>query len=326
VSIAVEAPRRAPRAAIATQLTRYSGLIALAALVVFFGIAVPDTFLTSLTFKSILGDQAIIGLVTLAALLPLVAGQIDLSVASVTGFSLCFTAWLQLHTGLPMAAIVFVALAACAGWGLLSALIVTRVGVDSFVATLGVGSVALGVTEAMTQGNTLTPGFPQGFADLGQGFVGPIPLTAVYLFAVALAFYFVLEWTPTGRRMLAVGGNPLAARLAGLRVAAIGATTLVVGALLAGLAGVVLAAKLGVATDSTAPGFLLPAIAAIFLGSTQLKLRVNVWGTLIAVYLLGTGTKGLQLMGASPWVNDFFNGAVLLVAVCLAVRKRAAKG
>jgi ribose transport system permease protein len=136
--------------------------------------------------------------------------------------------------------------------------------------------------------------------------------------------YVVLEHTPVGRRLLATGSNLSAARLAGLRVRRIQTASLVFSGAVAGLAGVLLSAKIGAATTETGPGYLLAAIAALFLGETQIRSRVNVWGTVLAVYLIGTGVKGLQLLGAAPWVNDFFNGCVLLLAVGLAARGRKA--
>jgi ribose transport system permease protein len=210
--------------------------------------------------------------------------------------------------------------------GLLTGLFVTRLGVNSLVATLGVSTVALGLARLVTGGNTLSGDWSGSFQELGQGYLWVIPLPAVYVFGLAVALYYVLEHTTAGRRILAVGGNPSASRLAGLRVHRIQTTTLVVSGAVASVAGVVLAAKIGSATTETGPGFLRAAIAALFLGETQLRSRVNVWGTVIAVFLIGTGIKGLQLLGAAPWVNDFFNGAVLLLAVGVAARARSKDG
>jgi ribose transport system permease protein len=139
----------------------------------------------------------------------------------------------------------------------------------------------------------------------------------VYVIAIAAVMYYVLYHTPMGRRLAATGGNPVAARLAGIRIRRLQVACLLVSALMAGFAGLVLATENGEATTATAPSLLLPAVAALFLGATQIKEGPNPWGTVLAVVLLGTGIKGLQLEGALPWLSDFFYGAVLLLAVSI---------
>jgi ribose transport system permease protein len=205
---------------------------------------------------------------------------------------------------------------------LASGLFVTRLGVNSLVTTLGVSTVCLGLAELISGGNTLIAQWAQSFQNLGQGYVGPFPAVALYVGVLATVMYVVIEHAPVGRRVLATGSNLAAARLAGLRVRRIQTSSLIVSGAVAGLAGVLLSAKIGAATTETGPGYLLQAIAALFLGETQIRSRVNVWGTVLAVFLIGTGVKGLQLLGAAPWVNDFFNGCVLLLAVGLAARGR----
>jgi ribose transport system permease protein len=136
-----------------------------------------------------------------------------------------------------------------------------------------------------------------------------------------------MEYTPVGRYLFAVGGNPQAARLAGLRVSRITFYSLVASGTISGFAGVLLLAQLRVASYDAGPPYLLPAFSAAFLGATQIKAgRVNVLGTLIAVYLLATGVNGLQLAGAPVYINTLFGGAALLVAVTLAVRTAKKRG
>jgi ribose transport system permease protein len=141
------------------------------------------------------------------------------------------------------------------------------------------------------------------------------------MLVLAAVIYIVIEYLPVGRYLYASGGNPLAARLAGVRVDRIVFGSLVASSLVAGFAGVVLAARIGTASPDIGPSYLLPAFSAVFLGSTQIKPgRVNVLGTLIAIYLLATGVKGLQLAGAPSYTNNLFNGAALIIAVALAAR------
>jgi ribose transport system permease protein len=315
---------KAPRTSLVERLRLHqlSGLYVWAAIAIYFSIAEPDIFPTSLTVKTILGDNAITGLLALGALLAFASGLIDLSFASIAGLGLTSATWLSIHSGLPGLTIALLMIVGGGCIGAISGLLITRLGLSSLVTTLAVSTVCLGLAEFVTGGNTLTAEWSPDFQQLGQGYIWVIPIPFIYLMVLALLLYFVLEHTTAGRRVLATGSNPAAARLAGIRVARVQVLALCLSGAVAGFAGTVLAAKIGSATTATGPGFLLAGVAALFLGETQIRRRVNVWGTLLAVLLIGTGIKGLQLMGAQPWVNDFFNGTLLLLAVALAARLR----
>jgi ribose transport system permease protein len=133
--------------------------------------------------------------------------------------------------------------------------------------------------------------------------------------------WWILEYTPGGRYLYAVGGNPVAARLAGVRIGRVTMLAFVTSGLIAAFAGIALEATIGTATPNVGDGYLLPAFSAVFLGATQIRPgRVNVLGTLVAIFLLATGVSGLQLAGAPSYVTNLFNGVALIVAVALAVR------
>jgi ribose transport system permease protein len=293
---------------------RFAGVWVLISIIIMFGIWIPDTFLTQLTLTTTLSDVAITGLIALGLMFPLLTGVIDLSVAWIAGFSMVTVSYLSAH-GMNAGLAAVITLAACVGFGLVSAVFITTLKVNSLVATLGVGTVALGLTAWITGGNTITPDFGDGFSKLGRGQLFGIPLPFVYVLVLGAVMYYVLEHTPLGRRLNAVGGNPVASRLSGIHVIRLQVGVVLVSAAMSGFAGLVLAAQVGLATDSTGPAYLLPAFAAVFLGATQIKNGPNPWGTILAVVLLGAGIKGLQLLGAEAWTNDFFNGIVLLVAV-----------
>ena len=149
------------------------------------------------------------------------------------------------------------------------------------------------------------------------------------MIVLAVGLWYLFEHTPLGRRFYAVGGNERAARLTGINTGRIIFGSLVASALISGFAGVLLTSKLGISDVTLGPPQLLPAFAAAFLGATQIKAgRVNVWGTVLAVYVLATGIKGFQLAGANSWVNDMFYGVALAGAVALATRRgtQAASG
>jgi ribose transport system permease protein len=314
------AEQEKPRRGFSLGMDRFSGLYVWAALIIIFGIWVPDTFLRVNTLTIILGDQAITAMLALGIIIPLAAGVFDLSFAGVCGVAVAVTAWAQVAGWNPAAAALLAVLVATA-IGAVNGFVVVKLKVNSFIATLGMSSLLLALTYWITDGVQIVSGFADWFLDLGTLQLIGIPLPFYAMVVLAIVVYIVIEYLPIGRYLYASGGNPVAARLAGVRVDRIVFGSLVVSSLVAGLAGVVLAARLGTASPDIGPSYLLPAFSAVFLGSTQIKPgRVNVVGTLIAIYLLATGVKGLQLAGAPVYVDDLFNGAALIIAVALAAR------
>jgi ribose transport system permease protein len=318
------APTVAPREPVkhpgAGWLTKYSGLALWAGVILLFGVLQPDTFLTMDTVRSILSDQAITATMALALLLPLAAGVYDLSVAAMMGVSIMLVAYFQVE-GVPWGLAVLLVLVIGACVGLINAAVVVWLGVDSFIATLGASSILLAMIQWVNGGQQITTGISTTFTDFATTQVFTIALPVFYMLFLAGVLWYVTEYRQIGRYMFATGSNPDAARLAGVRTAKLQAIALVVSAVIASFAGILFTAKIGSASPDSGPPYLLPAFAGVFLGATQIKQgRVNVPGTLIAVFLLATGVKGLQLSGAANWVDDAFNGVALILAVALAVR------
>ena len=307
---------------------RYSGVMGIGLLILVYSLMLPGVFFTEVTLRTIIANQAITGIIALGALVALTAGMIDLSVGAVAGLAMVYTVWASVNTDMSTWIICAIAVLLATSCGAINALLVTLIDLDSLIVTLGMSSLVLGVSLKITEGATLYGEFDQRFVDLGQGAIGPIPNLTIVLVALALAVWVWLEHTPGGRYTQAVGSNPVAAKLAGISVFRTCALSLLASSAVAGIGGVMLAAQVGQGATSTGPAYLLPVFAAIFLGATQVKDRSNVVGTMIAVLLIGTGIKGLQLSGATAWATDAFNGAVLLLAVTVAAvrRRRAAVG
>lgn len=306
-------------------LDRFSGLYVLAIVIIFFSIVLPDTFPTTTTLKGVANDQAITAVLALALIIPLAAGVYDLSIAGMLGFSVMLTAYFQ-EQGWPVLVAILIALLAGILIGAVNGFVVVRLHVNSFIATLGMSSVLLAGAAWVSNGRAISTGFNETFLKASRNDLLGIPLPVGYLVVIAAILYFIMEYRPVGRYLLATGGNPDAARLAGVRTDRIVWGSLIAAGFLSALAGVILIAKLGIADPNVGGAYLLPAFSAAFLGATQFKNgRVNVLGTLLAVYLLAVGVKGLQLSGAALYVTDLFNGLALIVAVALAAntaRKR----
>jgi ribose transport system permease protein len=215
-----------------------------------------------------------------------------------------------------------VTLLGCVLVGAISATAVVVFGISSFIATLGMSSI-LGAFVTAISGSQEIIGLPNSFGNWATFQIFGIQGAFWIALVLALVVWFILEHRPIGRHVYATGGNADSARLAGVRTARITFGTLVVGSLVAGIAGIVLTSLVGTGSPTIGPPYLLPAYAAAFLGSTQVKPgRFNVLGTLIAVYALGMIVQGLELAGAPLWLPDLFNGAALLLAVGLSVWRR----
>jgi len=304
-------------------LSKASALYLLGLIFLIFGLWIPETFLTSATFKLVLSDQVVIGLLGLAVLIPLSAGAFDLSCGSMLAFSLVVVSWFEQETGLNGIVSSLLALGACVVAGFLSGLVVVKFRVNSFIATLGMSQVLAAATLYISGNRQITGVFSSTFLEFGRKELLGIPIVVYYLAAIALVIWYVLEWTPLGRHLLATGANHDAARLAGVRTDRMVWGGLVASAFIAGIAGLVYGAKVGSFSNTFGTPLLFPAFAAVFFGATQFKTRANVWGTLIAVYALAFGVKGLQLAfeGGVYWITPLFNGLALLIAVALASRK-----
>jgi ribose transport system permease protein len=308
-------------------LNRYTGLILWAAFIVIFSIWTPATFLTITTLKSILAVQAITGILALAVIFPLAAGAFDLSVAQNMGFSALLAGFLLVHPrGLPVAVTILVVLIVGALVGLVNGLLVTVAGLDSFIATLATSSLLLAASEEISNGEYIGP-FPSSFTAITAPTPLGIPIIAVYLAVLAVVAWYVLEHTPVGRRVQATGANKDSARLAGVSTDRYVVWCMVTCGAGAALGGVLLASSIDSVNQTLGPPYLLPAYAAAFLGTTQIKPgRFNVWGTVVAIFLLATGVQGLELVGAKLYVNDYFNGIALILAVGAGIFVQRSRG
>ena len=289
-----------------------------AAIVIVFSILIPETFLAATTWRTLLDNQVVTALAAIALVIPLAAGVFNLAIGYQVGAGSIFIAWLLVHQGYSIPVSLLLSGFFGCLLGVASAFLIVQVRIDSFIATLGVSSLLAAFITAISGGEQIL-GMPDRFANFGVDNIGGVTYSFILLIAVSLVVWYVLERTPSGRRIYATGGNIEAARLSGVNTSVVIYGSLAACGLIAALAGAVLTAKLANADPTVGPGYLVPAFTAAFLGSTQFRGgRFNVWGTIVSVYVLAAGVKGLQLWGAPVWIPDAFNGVSLLVAVGLA--------
>ena len=282
-----------------------------------FSIWAPSTFPKVATLKQVLDSNAITALAALALLVPLSSATFDLSFAytmSLSGVSAAhFVVTNHLSVGVSMLLGIGVALII----GLINGFVVVVMRVDSFIGTLGTGSLVQAFISYVTKDNPINSLKLAGtFTSVSQHLFGGVVIVVYWALALAIILWLFMEYSSTGRRLYASGFNPEAAKLANIRVDRLRFCSLLASAGIAGFAGVMLASSLSSGSPTAGTSYLLPAFAASFVGATQFKRdRMNAWGTVVAVFMLGAGVVGLGLVNAPLWAPQMFTGVVLLAAL-----------
>ncbi len=288
-------------------------------LIIVFALLLPSTFTGSQNFRAILGNNTTVALLAMAEMIVIATGNYDLSIAYNVGLMHITAMGLLTDAMLPWPLVVIatIGIGGLVGW--INGVLVEYAKIDSFIATLGVGTILYGVGSWYTNGTQLVGNVPQAFADLNDSKLLTIPLPTYMVAAVAILAWVTLEHIPIGRQLYAIGSNRKAAVLTGIKARRMTMGAFVCSGLIVGLAGVLLAARLQVAQSSVGPEFLLPAFVGALLGATTVRPgRVNAWGTIIAVLVLAIGIAGLQQLGNSFFAEPIFQGAALIISVGLA--------
>jgi ribose transport system permease protein len=305
----------------------YGLVILMLALIALFSILLPNTFPTALNLRAIISDKSIIALLSLAAMIPMVAGRIDLTVGYGIVLWHILAISLQVWYGFPWPVAVLIVLLLGALVGFMNGILVEIAKIDAFIATLGTGTVLYALALWHTGGRQVVGVLPQGFYAVNGTFVFGLPITGFYILGITIALWLILEYTPVGRYLYAIGANQTAAALNGIPTRKFVVGAFVTSGVMTALAGVLLASKLRIGQASVGLEFLLPALVGAFLGSTTIKPgRVNVWGTIVGVAILAVGISGIQQFGGSFWVEPMFNGLTLLVAIGIAGYAQRKKG
>jgi ribose transport system permease protein len=308
-----------------TLASRYALIGVWVVMAVVYAVIMPGKFLGTSTVQAVFGSQSALFFLAIAALCTFVVGEFDLSFASVMGLSATLIPVLSTLHGVPLPLACLVSMLSALACGVVNAFFVVRLKVSSLIVTLGTASLYLGIAELISS-STIVSVSSKTFSDIALRNVLGLPLSFYYGLVLCVVFAYVLSWTPLGRHVVFVGANREVARLAGISVDRIRAGSYVVAALIAGLAGIVLVMTVGGFDPTASSTYLLPALAAVFLGTAVVQPgQFNPAGTFIGIYFLETGIIGLQLLGYTGWVQDAFYGAGLVLAVTVAtvVRMRS---
>jgi len=274
-------------------------------------------FANSQNLQVLVGSQAPMVVLAIAAMVPLVVGQFDLSVAAIAGTAgiAMVSAITRFHA--PLGVAILIALVLSGLIGAFNGYLVAFVGLNAFIVTLGTSTVLQGVVQGYSGGSVL-PGTGIGWLESSlSGNVGAIPKGVFWFVPVALVAWYLIEQTPFGRHLRSIGSNAGAAQLLGIRTRTLTLSTFVISGVLGGLTGILIVAQSGSADPSvTAGGDLLSALAAAFLGaSVFLPGLFNVAGTVLAIFFVAVLVDGLQFLGAQDWTSPVIDGAVLIGAI-----------
>jgi ribose transport system permease protein len=298
-------------------IQRYAILIVFAAMVLAFGVAIPSTFLSIGNLSNILGSQAVLFILVMAVLLPTIMGDfVDLSLGSSLGLSAMTLAVLNVQHGTNVLLACLAGIAAALVVGLFNVFFVVYFDNDPFIVTLGTMTVVQGIIYIICGNNDV--GIVSGNLSnwvFTNNFLS-IPLEFYYGLAIFVVVWYVLSFTPVGQKALVIGQSREVARLTGVRVNRQRSWAFIIGAGIAGIAGIAYAATNGTVDPTAGSALILPAYAAVFLGATAIRPgRINALGALVAVYFLATGTAGLELLGTQSYIQQIFYGAALVVAI-----------
>jgi ribose transport system permease protein len=299
---------------------RYGTIFGLVVMIVVFSILSPRAFPTLSNFTNVLSQASLAMIIAGGLTMAVIVGELDLSVGYAASLHGVLVTGLIVSNQLPIAVAILIVLALGALIGVVNGLIVTKLKVNSVIATLGVGTILVGLSYAYSSGVPIVSGVPEAFLQLALGrWLFGIPNPIIVMALVLGGLWLLVERTAIGQEIQAVGGNPAAARLAGINVDRIKILGFVFSGMCAALTGTLLASRLGSGTTNAADSYLLTAFAAVFLGSATLRDgEFHILGTFIGTLIIVLGFNGLNIFGAPTFSQFVFQGAILIVAVGLA--------
>lgn len=313
-------------------LKRFGTLIGFIVIILYFWSQRPETFMTIRNWLNITQQVSILGVVAFTMTVVMVVGDFDLSVGSMASLAGIILATM-FDEGRSIETAVILALLVGLLGGLVNGILVSYIGISAFVATLGTLTMYAGLALYISGGTTIFGKvIPTRFAEwgrdgIGLGTVDEVNIQFHNLSIVALAVFIfvlvVLTQTVYGRRLYAIGGNKEAARLGGVQVRFLRLTSFIISGLGGSIAGVLLVSRLASANPTQGDGYMLDAIASVFLGMTVSEEGVpNAWGTLLGIFILGVLTNGLTQLRIDTYIQQILTGGIIILAVMLSSLSR----
>jgi ribose transport system permease protein len=276
-----------------------------------------EAFLTPANLFGVMRAFSLTAIMAVGQTMVILTAGIDLSVGSIMGLAGLFTA-MMIRDGFPVELAVLVGLLSGSGVGLFNGLMVTKLRLPPFIATLGTLSMGRGLMYWITHGWPVTLSFEHPFLALGQGYIGPVPVPVIVMLALYVAAAVFLSRTSIGRYVYAVGGNEQAARFSGIRVNWVKVLVYTISGFCCAVSGLILLARMISAQPMAGLGYELPVIAACAIGGTSLMGgEGTILGTLMGAALMGILQNGMVLVGIDTYAQQAVTGAVIVIAVTL---------
>ncbi len=308
-------------------LVKYGFIVVTVVLFVWFA-ASEETFRMPNTILSMLKFTSVVAIVGLGVTVAMVVGGLDLSVGAVAGLSVTLSAMTMVIYGLTGPTAIVVVLIAGAAVGLFNAFLIVVLRIPDLLATLGTMFIIMGLKllpvdgQSVSSGMTLRDGsvapgkFTPDFLLIDRATIGPIPFPVILFVVLTAITWFFLTRTKWGRMMYAIGANPEASRLAGVRVKGYRALAYVISGVFASIGGLILASRIGQGDISAGNSLLLDAVAVALVGTSVLGIgKPNAWGTALGAVLIGIVITGLTIKGFPYYAQDIAKGVVLVVAL-----------
>lgn len=296
-------------------------LIALVLLTLTLSIAT-DKFLTPYNIGIVIRQASFVAMVALGQTLVLLTGGIDLSVGNIAGLCSIITSLMMVSSGIDPYLCTVVGMLIGLVLGTVSGFLISRVGLNAFIATLAMGEVFAGLVLVITKGYPIT-GIPPKFRFLGQGMLGPVPIPVMIMLAITGILAYTLKYTPYGRHIYAIGGNELASRLVGIRVVRIKISVYAISGMLSALAGIIFVSRMNAGQPTIGPSWLMPSVTAAIIGGTTLSGgEGTVLGTILGAIFMGVLANGIVLLNISVYWERVIIGAVVVGAVIIDILRK----
>ncbi|EGT4373249.1 ABC transporter permease [Cronobacter malonaticus] len=308
---------------------KWGMLLTVVALVALFGIA-SDNFLDPFNIINILRSIAIVTVIAIGVSISLTIGGFDLSVGSTASLANALVISLFVWHGFGTTEAIVITLALCTLVGLFNAFLIVVLKIPDMLATLASLFVIQGVAMTYSYGGSITQNMVLPSGEMAEGVIpdafsllGQVPVIVIVMLVVTVVAQLGLSLTTHGRRMYAIGGNPEAARLSGIRITRYKVAAYVIASLLAGLGGILLASRIGSSQVNAGSGYLMDAVAAAWIGfSLAGSGKPNALGTLVGAVILGVLSNGLVMLSVPYYAMDIIKGLVLAGALAITYIQR----
>lgn len=296
-------------------LGKYGTIFALIIIIIIFSVLQPGVFLTMNNLLNILNQIALLSIISAGLTVVMVMGEFDLSIGTLASFAGCLVVGMVMRFGLVPG--IIIGLISCFLIGLLNGVIVNLLNASAFIVTIAMSSVITGLIFWYTGGSTIFGDIPESFLSLARGnFILGVTNMVIIMLLVMLILWILLEQTALGRQMYVVGGNPTAARYSGVNIAKCKMIGFIICSICAGISGILLASRIGAGHPTAGESYLLKSFTAVFLGSATLKGgRFHILGTLIGALFIGVITNGLTILNVQYYVQNIFEGLILIFAI-----------